>query len=78
MKAILEFDFNGDNFDRSEFEDAVNGSKWKMAMWELDQELRARSKYASDNDDPKVVEAYYKLRDDIREIMHNHSLTFND
>ena len=31
MKAVLEFDFNGDNFDRTEFEDAINGGKWKMA-----------------------------------------------
>ena len=77
MKAILEFDFNSDNFDRTEFDDAINGGKWKMAMWDLDQELRARSKYASDKDDPNVVEAYYKLRDEIREIMNGYNLSFD-
>ena len=78
MKAILEFDFNSDSFDRVEFDDAINGSKWKMAMWDLDQELRARSKYASDDDNPHVVEAYYKLRDEIREIMSGYNLTFDN
>ena len=77
MKAILEFDFNSEIFDRTEFDDAINGGKWKMAMWDLDQELRARSKYASDKDDPNVVEAYYKLRDEIREIMNGYNLSFD-
>jgi len=78
MKITLEFDFNGDNFDRTEFDDAINGGKWKMAMWDLDQELRARSKYASDDANEAVVEAYYKLRDDIREIMSGYNLSFDN
>ena len=51
MKAKLEFDLNDfDNDDRSSFEDAINGTKWRLAMWELDQWLRSQYKYMSDED----------------------------
>jgi len=36
-KAILEFDRET---EESEFRDAVNGSRWKFAMQELEQELK--------------------------------------
>lgn len=78
MKAILEFDLDADNDDRINLNDALNGYKWRIAMWDLDQELRKRSKYASDQDNPDVVEAYYKLRDDIRNILYEHNLSLDD
>ena len=33
-KVTLEFDFNE---DREEMESAINGWKWKMLVWDLDQ-----------------------------------------
>jgi hypothetical protein len=39
MKAILEFD------DESELMDAINGYKWRIAVWELDQDLRGIVKH---------------------------------
>ena len=61
MKAILEFDFDDlEKDDRDAFQDAIDGTKWKLLVWELDQHLRSRTKYASDNDDPKVIEADYQ------------------
>jgi hypothetical protein len=60
MKAILEFDLHE---ERHQFEDAVNGWKWKCVIIELDNELRARTKYASDETPEEVVEALVKVRD---------------
>jgi hypothetical protein len=70
----LIFDLNE---DRSDFELAVNAHKWYAVAWDIDQELRRRTKYASDEDDDKVVEALYKLRDDFREIMTNNGVSFD-
>jgi hypothetical protein len=39
MKAILEFD------DESELMDAINGYKWRLVVWELDQDLRGIVKH---------------------------------
>jgi len=76
MKAILEFDLNDfDNDDRSSFQDAVNGTKWKLAMWELDQWLRSQYKYMSDEDYKEgAYEAYEKSREKLYEILNNDGL----
>ncbi len=39
MKAILEFD------DEQDLRDAIDGWKWKHAMWQLDQDLRGIVKH---------------------------------
>lgn len=39
MKATLEFD------DEQELRDAINGWKWKNAMWQLDQVMREVTKH---------------------------------
>jgi hypothetical protein len=39
MKAILEFD------EQDELMDAINGSKWRLIVWELDQDLRGIVKH---------------------------------
>ena len=70
----LIFDLNE---DRADFELAVNAHKWYAVAWDLDQELRRRTKYASDDDSSEVVEALYKLRDDFREIMNNNGVSFD-
>ena len=76
MKATLEFDLNDfDNDDRSSFEDAVNGTKWRLAMWELDQWLRSQYKYMSDEDYKEgACEAYEKSREKLYEIINNDGL----
>jgi len=76
MKATLEFDLNDfDNDDRSSFQDAVNGTKWKLAMWELDQWLRSQYKYMSDEDYKEgAYESYEKSREKLYEILNNDGL----
>ena len=67
MKAILEFDFDKeDSDDRSHFEDAINGTKWKLFAWQFDQWLRKKTKYASDS----VHDEYLKALDEARENFH--------
>jgi hypothetical protein len=39
MKATLEFN------EESELLDAVNGYKWRLVVWELDQDLRGIVKH---------------------------------
>jgi hypothetical protein len=76
MKAILEFDLNDfENDDRSQFQDAVDGPKWKMAMWDLDQWLRAQYKYMPDNEYSKeAYEAYEKSREQLYLILNEAGL----
>ena len=78
MKAILEFDLNDvENDERSNFEDAVNGTKWKLAMWELDQWLRSQYKYMPDGSPQGAYDAYYKSREKLNEILNSDGLTLN-
>jgi hypothetical protein len=44
MKVTLEFD--GDE-ERDDLQVALDGYKWKNAMWELDQLLRKTTKYGT-------------------------------
>ena len=75
-KVILEFDAIEDQDD---IQSALNGYKWKLAMWDLDQELRATTKYGKshiNNTEACSVEdaVAERYRDMIREILSNYGL----
>jgi hypothetical protein len=74
MEAILKFDFNGENNDRIEFQDAVNGTRWRLAMWELDQWLRSQTKYAPDSMSDDTYKALDSCRDKLHEILMSDNL----
>jgi hypothetical protein len=75
MKAILEFDLDKeDSDDRAHFEDAVNGTKWKLFAWQFDQWLRSQTKYASDATHEEYVKALYDARDKFHEMLGEDSL----
>lgn len=75
MKAILEFDFDKeDSDDRSNFDDAINGSKLRLAVWEFDQWLRSQYKYMSDDAPDGAYDAYYKSREKLNEILNSEGL----
>ena len=61
-KVTLEFD---PTEDREDMESAINGWKWKMLVWDLDQHLRSELKY----NDVVTGEAYAAL-EKIRERLH--------
>ena len=74
MKAILEFNLPEDQID---FDLAVNGSKAQVALWEMDQWLRAQYKYMSDSEySEDKYNTFEKCRDQLREIMFENGLKF--
>lgn len=67
MEIIMKFD------SLTDARDALDGSKWKQAMWELDQELRNTIKY-DDSLPGDIAEAYEKIREKIREITNDYGI----
>jgi len=74
MKAILEFNLPDDD---SEFTFATKGSKYYVALWDIDQWLRARIKY-DDTVTGEQYEAYEKTREELRDIMSSRGVSFDD
>jgi hypothetical protein len=70
-KVILEFD---PIEDRDEMESAINGWKWKMLVWDLDQHLRSELKY-NDSITGDVYEALEKVRNYLHEQKNDSGLT---
>lgn len=71
MKAKLEFNLPE---EEPEFRNAVNGTKWKIAMWDLDQWLRAQTKYAPDSMSDDTYKALESCRDELRRIVSENNL----
>ena len=77
MKVILEFDGIE---EQDNIREALDGYKWKLAMWDLDQLLRKTTKYQSsvlpfvDVATEIEREVAEKLRESIREILNNYNL----
>jgi hypothetical protein len=78
-KVILEFDSIEEQDD---IKAALDGWKWKMAMWELDQKLRSVVKHCissiSPNQQPSDVEfeTVDWVREEIRRILSEHQIEF--
>jgi hypothetical protein len=64
MKAVLKFNLPEENED---FKAAINGSKYKSAIWDYDQWLRSEMKYGEL--DKKIYEAYDTCRKELRDIL---------
>jgi hypothetical protein len=74
MKATLEYNLPDDDID---FNMAIKGSKYYVALWDIDQWLRARLKYDDTLTDGQY-EAYEKTREELRDIMSRHGVSFDD
>ena len=75
MEAILKFNLPEDQQD---FDLAVNGAKAQVALWEMDQWLRAQYKYMPDEEYSKdKYETFEKCRDQLREIMFENGVKFD-
>ena len=76
-KIILEFDSLEESQDARVAMDAM---KWKMSMWDLDQQLRGTTKYgasifdSSKTADEREMEIAEKYREIIRDILNNYGL----
>jgi hypothetical protein len=74
MKAILEFNLPD---DQDQFELATKGSNMYSVLWELDQSLRAKTKYAPDDLPEDKYDAYEEIREELRELMSNSNISFD-
>jgi hypothetical protein len=73
MKAILEFNLPEDQPD---FQYAVDGWKWSMLVWDLDQKLRSETKHSDGTMHEERYKALYDVRDMIHEMMAEKGLKF--
>lgn len=70
MEVVIKF---SDEDAAEDAKVALDGYKWKAAIWELDQHLRSEIKY-NEKLPSEVDEAFEKLRGKIREILSNSNL----
>lgn len=79
MEIILKFDGIEEQEDART---ALDGYKWKCAMWDLDQLLRSTTKYEVSllNNGEQATEAEYeiaeRLREEIRRILDEYGVMF--
>jgi hypothetical protein len=72
-KIILEFD----SFEeQEEARMAIDGGKYKLVIWNLDQHLRSEMKY-NDNLDEKVYDEFEQLRNKLRQLLGDQGLTMD-
>lgn len=70
MEAILKFNLPE---ERPEFDFAVNGNKWSLVAWKVDQELRSKIKH-SESLTEEQRDIYQEVRNLINEFMIEQSL----
>jgi hypothetical protein len=69
MKAILEFNLPEDELDLS---NAINGNKFKLILWDMDQHLRNMVKYSENEEEVRVAE---ELRDKLQEYFSQYNIS---
>ena len=74
-KVIIEFD----TFEEAdEIRSALDGYKWKLAMWDLDQKLRSITKYGEslikDSASELEQEIASAMRGELRDILSSYNL----
>jgi len=74
MKATLEFNLPE---DQQEFDLATKAFKLWSVLWELDQSLRSKTKYAPDSLPQDKYDAYQEVRDELRELMSENGINFD-
>jgi hypothetical protein len=74
MKVTIEYDEKADAID------ALNGTDWRIAMFELDQELRGMVKHGYSRNkelNETELEVYSQCRELLRKWMNHYDLTFD-
>lgn len=74
MKATLNYNLPD---EQEEFQDAINGIKWKAAMWDLDQHLRGLIKNDLGSMDDGENQVFRNLRSTLHEIVLGYGLNFD-
>jgi hypothetical protein len=77
--ATITFEFNLET-ELNEARDFIEGDKWKLCVWDLDQKLRDTTKYEvsllNDNEKASDIEMQIaeKYRELIREVLEEYNL----
>ena len=74
MKAILEFNLPE---EKDEFDLAVRGSDIHHTLWEMDQWLRGKIKYAADDIDENTYKTYEECREKLRQFANENKIDLN-
>ena len=74
MKAILEFNLPD---DKEDFELASNAMKFWSVLYQLDQDLRSKTKYAPDDLPQDKYDAYEEVRELLHEFMSNENFSLD-
>lgn len=80
--ATIKIKFKDDEHDDART--ALDGYKWKMAMWDLDQKLRSITKYGVSITTPNTSatgveqDMADKLREEIRSILNGYNINLED
>ena len=77
MKAILEFNLDEQD-DRVAHLRAVKALDVAIALWDIEQHLRAQTKYAPDSMSSEVYDALQETRDKFYEIMNERSIDLDE
>ena len=71
MEAILKFNLPEDQAD---FNIALDGGKWALSMFELDQWLRSQIKHPPEGMSDDTYKAFEDARDQLYEILNENQL----
>ena len=77
MEGILKFNLD-DSADREAHLRAVKALDLAIALWDMDQYLRAQTKYAPDSMSDEVYKTLQETRDKLREIMSDNSIDLDE
>lgn len=69
MEANLKFNLPEDSED---LDNALNGYKYKLALWDLDNFLRSEIKHG---DDESKATHYEEIRDRLHDLLNEYNLT---
>jgi hypothetical protein len=73
-KVTVEYDLPE---EQSEFNDFNNAGKYYSVLWDIDQYMRDKVKYASDDTPELYKEAIQMVRNELWKLMKEHNLDLN-
>jgi len=76
MKATITFDLD-EPVERIEHIRCIKAIDLSMAIYDLDQYLRTKTKYESDGMSEEVYEAYDSIRDKLRDILVERHISYD-
>lgn len=77
MKATLTFDLDEPE-ERTEHIRCIKAIDLSMAIYDLDQYLRAKTKYESEGMTSEVYDAYDLMREKLREILEERNISYDE